>query len=147
MLIEGAIRFAERARQHWRAGKNHEASEALIRAQDILGELTAELNVEGRSDLVKKTAGVYLFIFRSLTEAGLHRDESKLDAALKVLEVQRDTWRQVCRQVAPQNAAVAAGAPSAVYRQAPTAAPIAPPNFAMDSTPIEPCAGGFSLEA
>jgi len=48
---------------------------------------------------VRKVAAVYLFIFRSLMEANFQRDEGKLDDALKVLRVERETWRQVCKQL------------------------------------------------
>ena len=37
--IEAAIRFAERARQHWAGGDASQACDALIRAQDAVGQL------------------------------------------------------------------------------------------------------------
>ena len=99
MLIEAAIRFARRARQLWQAGEDEQASEALNRAQEVVGEMLAGLNREVDADLVSKVASVYLYLFRSLMEANHERDEKKLNDALRVLETERETWRQVCQQL------------------------------------------------
>ncbi len=99
MLIDAAIRAAEKARRLWREQKDEQACEALIRAQEIVGQILGSLNHEPAPDLVRKVAAVYLFIFRSLMEAGFQRDERKLDDALKVLRAERETWRQVCERL------------------------------------------------
>ena len=93
MLIEAAIRSVERTRQHWQAGEEEPACQSLIRAQEVIGELLGSLNAEVDSDLVKKVAAVYMFVFRSLMEANYDHDEEKLEGALKVLQVERETWR------------------------------------------------------
>ncbi len=99
MLIDAAIRSAEKARRLWREQKDEEACEALIHAQEIVGQMLGSLNHEPAPDLVRKVAAVYLFVFRSLMEANFHRDEHKLDDALKVLRTERETWRQVCEKL------------------------------------------------
>ncbi len=99
MLIEAAIRSARLARQKWQSREDQSACEALIRAQEIMSELLAGLKREVDPDLVERVAGVYLFILRSLTQANLRHDEKKLDDALRVLEEERETWRQVCAKV------------------------------------------------
>ena len=98
MLIEAAIRSIERARRHWRAQEDEQAAEALIRAQQIMTELLAGLNHDVKPELTRKVAAVYLFVFRSLVDAHLRRDEEKLDDTIRVLEVERETWREVCRK-------------------------------------------------
>lgn len=105
ILIEAAIRSAQRARQKWQAQEDDEACEALIHAQQILGEMLASLNREVDTRLVEKVAAVYLFVFRSLMEANYERSEQKLDDAVRVLQVERDTWQQVCRQLGSQKPA------------------------------------------
>ena len=99
MMIEAAIRFGRRAAGHWQAGEDDQACEALIRAQKIVTELVNGLNRDESPELAGKIAAVYLFVFRSLMEAGYQRDREKLDDALGVLEVERETWRQVCHRV------------------------------------------------
>jgi flagellin-specific chaperone FliS len=47
---------------------------------------------------VQRIASVYNFIFRALVDANRRRDERKLDEALRVLSIERETWRLVCQQ-------------------------------------------------
>ncbi len=96
MLIEGAMRFTEKGRMHWRAGERDSASEALIRAQEIVSQILANLNREAAPEMVAKVASIYVCVFRNLVEAALVQDEKKLDDALAVLAVERDTWRELC---------------------------------------------------
>ena len=58
MLIEAAIRSAERARQNWRDGNNEAAMEALCHAQKVVSELLSGLNREVDPKLVGKVASV-----------------------------------------------------------------------------------------
>ena len=99
MLVEAAIRSAERARQKWQDEEEDEACEALIHAQHIVGELLGGLNQEVAPELVKNVASVYLFVFRLLMEANYEHDEKKLDDAVRVLEIERETWQQVCEEL------------------------------------------------
>jgi len=97
MLIDGALRFAQQGRQHFEQQNDQAAGEALIRSQEIVGEMLASVG-GGAHEASKKLAGVYLYLFRTLTEAHLKRDLTRLGDALRVLEIERDTWQQVCEQ-------------------------------------------------
>lgn len=143
MLIDGAIRSGLRASAHWRAGENGQAAEALIHAQEIMGELMAGFDPQAQSGLVQRVAGIYAFIYRSLIEAAALRDEAKLAGAIRVLQVERETWRQVCEKLG----SVTEGRPDRATFQSPPP-PKAPhfPAAAMDSFSSD-CRGGFSLEA
>ena len=99
MLIEAAIRSVQRARDKWRAKEDELACEALIHAQKVISELLAGLDREVDTELVKRVASVYLFVFRSLVEANYEHDEKKLDEALRVLEIERETWQRVSQQL------------------------------------------------
>ncbi len=112
MLIEAAIRSAEQARILWREGDEAGAAESLGRARQITGRILAGLNREAAPDLVPKVAAVYLFLFRALGEANLHRDEQKLDEALRVLRVEQETWRQVCAKLGTSTPHFLPGAPA-----------------------------------
>ena len=139
MLIEAAIRSAERARRHWRENENEPAFHCLLRSQQILGEMTSSLDYESQSDFVKNVAGVYLFIFRSLMEAASNRDEKKLDDALRVLNVERETWRLICDKLSGKIADE-----QAEIMSAPSKSPSPAPVFdSLDDL----SASGFSLEA
>ena len=147
MLVEAAIRSVERTREHWRADRQEEAHETLIHAQRILTELIAGLNREVSPELVRKVAAVYLFVFRTLTDAGVRHDEKALEDTLRVLEIERDTWRQVCRKLGDTKEAGndAAEMPS-TSRATAAGAPYIP-DLPSDAAPGGGLSPGLSLEA
>lgn len=99
MLIEAAIRFGQEAIRRWEANQDEEASEALIRCQQIVTELICGLNPDQNPEVVRRVASVYLYIFRTLNSAHLDRSAEKVNDAISVLEVERGTWQQVCEQL------------------------------------------------
>lgn len=136
LLVEGAMRTAEQARHHWREGRQEQAFESLVRAQEIVTEMMGGLNREALPELTGRLAAVYLFIFRALVEAGLRHSEAKLDEAVRILAIERETWRAVCEKLKSE----ADPAPPAARPGAPL-----PPHFAAPQFDSEP--RGFSLEA
>ncbi|HVX15081.1 MAG TPA: flagellar export chaperone FliS [Pirellulales bacterium] len=99
MLIDGALHYARRALEHWQSGRAYEGGEAVIGCQRIVTELLRSLRPEIAPELVSNVAAIYNFVFRSLIDAGLKRDQAKLRDAISVLEIERETWRQVCEQL------------------------------------------------
>ncbi|MBP90011.1 MAG: flagellar export chaperone FliS [Planctomycetaceae bacterium] len=98
MLIEGAIRFARKTLRHWERGDNEQALETIIRCRTIVSELLASIRLD-ESELTKQVGGMYLFIFRHLTEAQLRRGAQHVEEAIRVLEAEQETWRLVCEQM------------------------------------------------
>jgi flagellar protein FliS len=145
MLVEGAIRFAERGRQHLASADHEQACEALIRAQDIVGQILAGLNRETGAALVGKVAAVYGFVFRNLMEATFYHDEQRIVEALGVLEIERDTWRQLCEKMATSGESTEGTIDTTTFQEPPT--PTGFPNLALDGIPSEQYSGGFSLDA
>jgi flagellar biosynthetic protein FliS len=100
MLLDAVNREGERARRHWQAGEDEKAGKCVLRAQKIVYGIIDGIDYKTKSELVGKVAGVYLFIYASLTRAFIDNDESKLDEALRVLAIERETWRQMCEKLA-----------------------------------------------
>lgn len=98
MLIEGALRFARRTQSLWHAGDCDAALESLIRTRDIISELIAGVQTSA-SPLARQVHGLYVYQFSALTEAQQTRDEHQLAGVIRVLEEERETWRQVCEQL------------------------------------------------
>jgi flagellar protein FliS len=121
MLIEAALRFSAKAKKHWRAGQNAEAGEAILRAQEIVSEILSGIRPEADRDLANKVSAIYGFVFQCLVAAHIRSDAGKLDEAVKVLEVERETWQSLCA------------------RMSHTQAPVEPPALQIS--------GGFSLRA
>ncbi|NLS96001.1 MAG: flagellar export chaperone FliS [Planctomycetaceae bacterium] len=99
MLIDAAIRNLGRGKLLRSEGRHEQACEALIRAQQIVTHILSGLNREVDADLTRKVTSIYMFVFRSLNEAQIRGDDSKLDECIRVLEVERETWRLLCQKL------------------------------------------------
>ena len=146
MLIEGAIRFAERGRRHWAAEQWEEADEALVRAETIVTELLAAIHREADELLARKLASIYLYIFRTLMEANLKRSEAHLDDALRVLREEQETWRSVCERIAADPAQQAAAEAIRTAASPQPAAGAGAPGLPAGDPPAT-LSGHFALDA
>jgi len=98
LLVEAAIKNVLKTKKHWEEENISDGFETITLAQDIVAEILCSLDVENSPELAKKLASIYVFIFRRLTEAGMHQDQEKLNDAYRVLCSERETWRQVCEK-------------------------------------------------
>ncbi len=98
MLIDGAIAAARQVLVHWEADQHDEAAESVIRCREIVAELLAGIQLD-ESELTKRVASVYVFLFQLFTEAQLRRDGEAIEKAIEILLVERETWRLVCEQM------------------------------------------------
>lgn len=98
MLIEAALRHATRARELLVAGQADEATEAIIRCQEIVGELMASVDRQRAPALGAKIVSLYLFLHGRLVAAAVEHDAERLADVIRILQIERDTWRQVCQQ-------------------------------------------------
>ncbi|HET6878621.1 MAG TPA: flagellar export chaperone FliS [Pirellulales bacterium] len=131
MLIDGALQYARRALQHWQAGRIYEGGEAVIGCQQIVVELLRGLRPEVAPELVGKVASLYNFVFQSLIDAGRERDAGKLNDAIGVLEIERETWRQVCERLGSS-------------LETPSPQENSPPHFPVNTAASS---GGFLIDA
>ena len=142
LLIEGATRFTTQAKQLIEQGNLEAGADALVRAREIVAELLASA-AGGESEIGRRLSGVYLFLFRSLSEAHNEADLDKLDEVLRVLEIERETWRMVCERFgATSNSGDQSNTiPGADAGSLPQSLPT------LDVQPSDTTTGGFSLEA
>jgi flagellar protein FliS len=99
MLYDGAIRFARQGRDALVA-KDYETSfERLSRAQAVVSEMETGLRHEINPDLCDRMAAVYRFIYRKLVDGSVNRDPSHVADALKVLQIERETWAMLIDKV------------------------------------------------
>jgi flagellar secretion chaperone FliS len=111
LLIEGAIRQANKAQLFWLQSQDSQARQAIVRAQEIVAQMLAGLQSDRSQILVRRVAAVYSFIIKSLAKAYLQHDERALAEALQILEIERETWRQVCQQFNNQKSSGRTAAP------------------------------------
>jgi flagellar protein FliS len=102
MLIEGALRLAERALEARRAGKEEAAFNAVLRSREIVNELICGIKHDGPDELTSRIAAIYVFIFRRLVDAGYPRQQQPLEEVIRILQIERETWQLLCRQSASE---------------------------------------------
>lgn len=92
MLYDGAIRFARQGRDALVARDFETSYDKLSRAQAIIIEMEAGLRHEVNPELCGRMAAIYGFLYRRLVEASIQKDPVAIDDALKILEIERETW-------------------------------------------------------
>ena len=102
LLLEGAVRFVRRTEWAWENGNVEEGYQYLERARAIVSELLVSINKEVLPELAERVAALYRFVYIALAEAGLTRNLVRLREAAKILEMERDTWREVCQKLGGQ---------------------------------------------
>jgi flagellar protein FliS len=102
MLIEGALRYCYAAFDCWKKQQEEPRAALLVRAQQIMVAMITGLKYDRTPELIRQVARVYVFIYRSIVEAHVNHDPQKLADAIRVLHIERETWQQVCRQLAGQ---------------------------------------------
>ncbi len=94
MLYDGALRFLTRAAMAMRAGQAPAAGIPLRRAQAIIDELLATLDLSA-GELAERLQSIYVFCTRLLVEAQLEADPEKLDKVCELLRELREAWAEI----------------------------------------------------
>ncbi len=97
LLYDGAVRFLSRAQAALAERRFDDAGTDLVRAQEVVLELLAGLDLERGGALAANLRELYLFIYRTLLEANLRKDPAKVATVLRLLEPVRAAWQVVVR--------------------------------------------------
>lgn len=89
-----AIRFCLMAEKDMEKSKLEEAHESLVKAQNAVRELTVSVNPEIGGDFAKNIMALYDFMYRTLVEANVEKNLSKVQSVRSMLEELRDTWKE-----------------------------------------------------
>jgi flagellar protein FliS len=99
MLYDGAIRFLERARQGFTMDDpldfNQTINNNVLRAQAIINEMNASLNMEGGGAVSDNLRRLYNYFERRLQESNQHKQESGIIEIISRLTVLRDAWAEM----------------------------------------------------
>ena len=93
MLYDGARRFLLQGAVAMRQGDVGVANDRLQRAEAIIDELTATLDMDA-GEVAGRLQGIYTFCRRQLTDARIERDAGKIDQVSGMLAELRDAWAQ-----------------------------------------------------
>ncbi len=105
MLFNGAIKRAEEARRELEAGKREEVHKHLIRAQEIIGELRAALNMK-TGNIAKSLDRVYEYLQHLMITANIRKDPAPLVDCIAHMTELRDTWEEAFNQVEKEGQAL-----------------------------------------
>jgi flagellar biosynthetic protein FliS len=143
MLLEGACRFGRQSQQLWDDPAQSAECERLLARTMAIGEELVR-SVTGRGlDAAARLEEEYAFAFRQLAVAHVSRDAAALEAALRIYEFHRETWRLACEGLSETSVDQGAATPTAV-------SPLSKPSpfiGGFGGVPSTASATSFSLEA
>jgi len=95
MLYEGAIKFLKLAIKEAEA-KNYEAKgRYLLKAQDIITELNAVLDMNAGGEIAENLRKLYLFMNSQLSQANIKCDVQKIREVITLLEELNQGWKAI----------------------------------------------------
>jgi flagellar secretion chaperone FliS len=94
MLYDGAGRFLRQAEDCMIDGSWLQASEKLSRAEAIIDELLATLDMDA-GEVADRLQSIYVFCKTRLIEARIERDAVRVDQVARLLSELREAWSQV----------------------------------------------------
>jgi flagellar protein FliS len=95
LLYEGAIKFLRLAVQEMEA-KNYEAKGRYInKAQDIIAELNAVLDMDAGGEIAGNLRKLYVFMSNRLSQANIKRDPQMIREIIALLEELNQSWKAI----------------------------------------------------
>ncbi|TCO76450.1 flagellar export chaperone FliS [Marinisporobacter balticus] len=95
MLYNGAIKFINQAKLFMDEKNIQKSHNVLMRAQEIIAELNATLNM--KYDISKNLRSMYEYILNRLMEANMKKDTTILDEVLEYVTELRDAWQEAIK--------------------------------------------------
>jgi flagellar protein FliS len=95
MLYNGLVKFIMQAQKAIEDKDIQKANECIIRAEDIISEFQATLDMQ--YELSKGLAMLYDYFMDRLVEANLKKDTAILEEVLHFVKDLRDTWAQAMK--------------------------------------------------
>ncbi|AWD89319.1 MULTISPECIES: flagellar export chaperone FliS [Bacillus] len=92
MLYNGCLRFIKLARQAMKQNNLEAKNENIVKAQNIIQELSITLNRE--IEISEQMSSIYDYIRRRLIDANVQNNGEFLDEAENLVTEFRDTWKQ-----------------------------------------------------
>jgi len=115
LLYEGAISFLTKAQACLQEGDIPGASNFINRAQDIIDELNASLNMEQGGDIASNLRRLYLFMGDQLVKAKIKADTEPIKDVVRMLTTLNEAWREAVTK--PEAQEVLSRQPSQVKPQ------------------------------
>jgi flagellar protein FliS len=95
MMYDGAGRFLLQAATAMRSGDQLLCDAKLRRAEAVIDELHATLDMDRGGEIASRLEGIYVFCKRHLIEARIERDAGMIDKVVELLAELRQSWAQI----------------------------------------------------
>lgn len=95
MLYNGLVRFIMQAQKAIEGGNIEKAHTSICRAQDIVQEFIASLDI--KYEVSQSLMLLYDYMYRQLIDANIKKDKDILEEVLGFARELRDTWTQAMK--------------------------------------------------
>ena len=95
LLYDGAIKFMKLAIKELEAGNYEAKGQYLIRAQDIITELNAVLDMDAGGEIATNLRKLYCFMSNRLSEANVKRDAEMIREVITLMEELNQSWKAI----------------------------------------------------
>ena len=83
-------------------GRIEQISKAVVKTQEIVGELTVSLDFEQGGDIARNLFSLYTWFNRELLEANISQNAQRLSIVRNHLDALRGTWQEVIAATAAE---------------------------------------------
>jgi flagellar protein FliS len=95
LLYEGAIKFMKLAVKELQAGNYEAKGKYINRAQDIITELNAVLDINAGGEIAANLRKLYCFMSNRLSEANIKRDPKMIQEVISLMEELNQGWKAI----------------------------------------------------
>lgn len=95
MLYDGALRSMEAGKQAIASQDLFRQNEQLQKAQRIVSELMASLDMDRGGEVAKNLLSLYTFVYNRLVDANIEDRPEYVDEAIVVMSGLRESWVQL----------------------------------------------------
>ncbi|QDT25010.1 Flagellar protein FliS [Gimesia panareensis] len=99
MVVDGALRFARKAREATQSRNFEQAHFALDRSRDLVAELIGGLNPEQQPEMIEHLKALFVFVYENLNHADVKQEASYINDAIQVLEIHRESWCELIERL------------------------------------------------
>ena len=95
LLYDGAIKFMKLAIKELQAGNYEAKGRYIIRAQDIINELNAVLDMDAGGEVAVNLRKLYCFMNNRLSQANVERNPQMIREVIALAEELNQSWKAI----------------------------------------------------
>jgi len=95
LLYDGAIKFMKLAIKELQEGNYEAKGRYIIRAQDIINELNAVLDMDAGGEVAVNLRKLYCFMNNRLSQANIERDPQMIREVITLAEELNQSWKAI----------------------------------------------------